>query len=192
MVNFSLKQTGLIIGIAIVFTFFIFFTIEAFYPQPKYEDYCNQTYRYSPRSMMVPYAEKTSCPDPWAPREVEECQVRKGTPTFKVDNVTGCDMYDTCDFCSIEFEKVNDVYQRNIFIISAIVGISSILFGLYFNVAFMSGGFLFGGILVLAVGTIRYFAQGHVDRYLRMIVLFVELLILIWIGYKKVVKKGKE
>src|SRR3989344_7417469 len=191
MVNFSLKQTALIIGIAIVFTFFVFFTVEAFYPQPKYEDYCNQTYKYSPRPIATPYdTQKTGCSDPWINKEVEKCQVDKGTPTFKVGD-NGCDVYDTCDFCSVQFQKQNDLYQRNIFIISAIVGIASILFGLYFSVAFMSGGFLFGGILVLAAGTIRYFASGHVDRYLRMAVLFVELVILIWIGYRKVVKKEK-
>jgi len=192
MVNFNLKETGLIVGIAIVFAFLIFFTIEAFYPQPKYEDYCNETYYPQSKPINEPYDQQVlRCGDVYARQEVQECNKQRGNPTFRYDNITRCDVFDTCDFCNLEYQKINDVYQRNVFIITAIVGIAAILFGLYFSVSFMSGGFLFGGILVLAAGTIRYFASGHVDRYLRMAVLFVELVILIWIGYRKVVKKEK-
>jgi len=56
----------------------------------------------------------------------------------------------------------------------------------------MAGGFLFGGIITLAYSTIRYFSKGNVDNWLRVIVLFVEILILIWIGYRKVVNKDKK
>ncbi|MBI2110578.1 hypothetical protein HYT51_02255 [Candidatus Woesearchaeota archaeon] len=192
MVNFNLKEAGLIVGIAILFAFFVFFSIEAFYPQPKYEDYCKDNYRYQPKLVTEPYEQQIQrCGDIYSSPEVQNCYQQKGNPTFKYDNSTKCDIFDTCDLCSILFEGNSDNYQRNIFIISAIVGIAAILFGLYFSVSFMSGGFLFGGILTLAAGTIRYFASGHVDRYLRMAVLFVELVILIWIGYRKVVKKEK-
>ena len=34
--------------------------------------------------------------------------------------------------------------------------------------------------------------MGNVDNWLRVIVLFIEILILIWIGYKKVVNKDKK
>ena len=193
MVNFNLKQFGLIVGIAIIFAFLVFFTIEAFYPQPKYEDYCNQTYYPQAKPIVEPYDQQVlRCGDVYANKEVQDCNQQRGNPTFRYDNITRCDVFEKCDMCNVAFQKVGDIYQRNIFIITAIVGVAAILFGLYFGVAFMSGGFLFGGIITLAAETIRYFASGHVDRYLRMAVLLVELIILIWIGYRKVVKKEKE
>ena len=190
MAIINLKQTGLIIGIAILFTFFIVFAIEAFYSAPKYEDFCKNNY-YGPDTYPAKVnGVAVNCTDPYSSKEARECTNKKGNPTFKEEN--GCSVFDKCDYCNNEYQLVNDIYQRNIFIVTAIIGIIAIIFGLYFGVEFVAGGFLFGGILTLAVGTIRYFSAGHVNKYLRVIVLFIEILILLWIGYKKVVNKDKK
>src|SRR3989338_9602981 len=189
MAIINLKQTGLIIGIAILFAFFAYFTIEAIYPSPKYEDFCtNQNYR-EPTPAKI--GTSVNCTDAWSSKEVQQCNTNKGAPEFKQDK-NGCDVFDKCNYCGKDYDEYNNKYQRNVFIITAIIGIIAIIFGLYFGIEFMAGGFLFGGIITLAYSTIRYFSMGNVDNWLRVIVLFVEILILIWIGYKKVVNKDKK
>jgi len=184
------KNIVLAISIVVILSMFLHYGFSTFKKAPLYEDFCNETYRYQTKPVIEPYDQQMQrCGDVYNGPEVQNCYQQKGNPTFKYDNLTKCDAFDTCDFCNTLFQEQNDRYQRNVFIITALVGIAAIIFGMYFGIAFMSGGFLFGGILTLAAGTIRYFAAGHVDRYLRMIVLFVEILILIWIGYKKVVRK---
>lgn len=188
MAIINLKQTGLIIGIAILLAFFVYFTIEALYPSPKYEDFCkNFNYRETP---VAKVNGAVNCTDVWQTKAVQECSSDKGSPEFKQD-VNGCDVFDNCNYCSRDFDRYNNKYQRNVFIITALIGIISIIFGMYFGVEFVAGGFLFGGIITLAYSTIRYFSRGNVDNWLRVIVLFIEILILIWIGYKKVVNKDK-
>ena len=189
MAIINLKQTGLIVGIAILFAFFVYFTIEAIYPSPKYEDFCKNQYYREP--IPVKQGMQVNCTNSWETKEVQECSVNKGSPEFKQD-VNGCDIFDKCNYCGKEHDEYNNKYQRNVFIITAIIGIIAIVFGLYFGIEFMAGGFLFGGIITLAYSTIRYFSRGNVDNWLRVIVLFIEILILIWIGYKKVVNRDKK
>lgn len=189
MAIINLKQTGLIIGIAILFAFFVYFIIEAIYPSPKYEDFCKNINYREPTPVKVGI--QVNCTDPWQSKGVQECSSNKGSPEFRQD-VNGCDIFDKCNYCSRDFDEYNNDYQRNVFIITAIIGIIAIIFGMYFGVEFVAGGFLFGGIITLAYSTIRYFSRGNVDNWLRVIVLFIEILILIWIGYKKVVNKDKK
>ena len=73
--------------------------------------------------------------------------------------------------------------------ITAPLGIIAIIFGLYFGIDFIGSGFMFGGIATLFYGTIRYF--GEANKYLRVIIIFAELLIVVWIGYKKLWAKQK-
>jgi len=188
MAIINLKQTGLIIGIAILFAFFVYFVIEAVYPSPKYEDLCNNINYREPTPAKVGI--QVNCTDPWQSKGVQECSLDKGSPEFKQDQ-NGCDVFDKCNYCGRDYENLNNDYQRNVFVLTAIIGIGAIIFGLYFGVEFVAGGFLFGGILTLAYSTIRYFSRGNVDKWLRVIVIFIEILILIWIGYKKVVGKNK-
>ena len=69
----QLKEKILAISIAIVFAFFVGYGINTFYKEPKYEDYCNQTHKYSPRPIATPYdTQKTGCSDPWINKEVDE------------------------------------------------------------------------------------------------------------------------
>ena len=189
MAIINLKQTGLIIGIAILFAFFVYFTIEAIYSSPKYEDFCKNNYFREPTPPKI--NGQVNCTDTWQSKEVQDCSANKGNPEFKQDS-NSCDVFDKCNYCNKEFDEFNNKYQRNVFIITAIIGIIAIVFGLYFGIEFMAGGFLFGGIITLAYSTIRYFSKGNVDNWLRVIVLFIEILILIWIGYKKVVNKDKK
>ena len=53
----------------------------------------------------------------------------------------------------------------------------------------VGSGFLLGGILTILVGTVRYF--GDMGRYARPIIILVELVLVIYLAYRKLGDKKK-
>ena len=183
MTNF--KQIALATGIAILSALFIILLVDAFYESPKYENFCD-TFREFPK--QIDYAtNRSTCPDPYFKyrKEIYQCQRDKGFPEFDYDE-KGCQTFNRCNFCEREFRQVEKKYNRNIFLIMAPLGITLILFGVFYKIAFLGSGFMFGGIIVLAYGTIRFFPD--MNRYIRVIVIFIELVLLLLIGIKKIKK----
>jgi|SRR3989344_3668360 len=185
----SIKQVPIIIGIAVLLTLFISLSLEAFYTSPKYEDFCKQ---YLPKAYPikepVPAVDTTKCRDIYSTKESIECSNSGGFPNTDYD-ANSCPIYAGCNYCQKDFDSVRKIHDRNIFLITAPLGIIAIIFGLYFGIDFIGSGFMFGGIATLFYGTIRYF--GEANKYLRVIIIFAELLIVVWIGYKKLWAKQK-
>ncbi len=184
----NIKQVPIIIGIAVLFTLFITLSIEAFYTSPKYEDFCTPALqsRLYPKE---PYAvsPQANCTYSRDQRETQ-CYADKGQVVYDYDT-KGCQVYKDCDFCQRDFDDQRKIHDRNIFLITAPLGLIAIIFGLYFGIDFIGSGFMFGGIATLFYGTVRYF--GEANKYLRVLIILIELLIVVWIGYKKLWAKQK-
>ena len=176
----SLKKIALTFGIAVLFTLFIVFLIDAIYETPKYENYC--TYNYPP---MVQKSGEYNCTSSYNETLVNKCYKDKGEVRYNYDE-KGCEKDAYCDYCSKEFNEKNSKYNKNIFYLSALIGIIAIIAGLYLPVGIdaISSGFIFGGVMIIIQGTFRVF--GDLGKISRVIVLGIELVLLIWIGYKKV------
>ncbi|MEK6826716.1 MAG: hypothetical protein AABX90_03735, partial [Nanoarchaeota archaeon] len=71
----------------------------------------------------------------------------------------------------------------NVFIVSMILGVIAIIISLLIAIDSISIGFMAGGILVVIVALIRYWSE--LGDKLRFVILTLVLIILIWIGYKK-------
>ena len=188
----DIKRYAMIVGITILFATLVFVTIDAFYPEPKYEDYCNQgNYaRYSYPEKPYPAGAVTSttnCTEVKLPNKASmECEKNGGFVEFDYDE-KGCQVKDSmrCNYCNKEFNEKQKRYNRDVFLISAPIGLAAIFLGILWAIDFLGSGFMFAGIAVLAVGTTRYF--GDMSKWMRVITIFIELLLLIWIGYKKLV-----
>lgn len=181
----EIKKVALTFGIAILFTLFIVFLIDAIYEQPEYNNYCNQTYYSEP----MPLAFQPNCTEEYNNQTlINECIKERGEIKYNYDK-NRCPKKVYCDYCSKDFTDKNTEYNKNIFYISAILGLIAIISGLYLPKKFdaISSGFIFGGILIITQGTFRVF--GDLNKISRVIILGIELIILIWIGYKKVKDK---
>ena len=215
----KIKQTILAISITIIFAFFVFYGIWAFYKGPKYEAYCNETSfesvhypkpflgepSYREPSQIV-YENESACSDvggKWIPRNYE-CQEtcpdgwwiineRDDFRTLRTCSdgsycpAGSCDPYFTC---RTNFENASKKYERNVFIIGMILGIAAVVISLLIKLDSVSIGFMAGGILVMIVALVRYWNE--LGDKLRFIILAVVLIILIWIGYKKLNPKLQE
>lgn len=165
----KLKRNVLTISITIIFALFIGFGIETFYESPDYDDYCDVA-----KEQLEVSSE-------------DECKLLNGTwnayPKMVEGNRTGyCDLYENC---RNKWDEVNESYNKNIFIITFIIGLIALVLGSYFvGVESVGSGIMGGGTLTIIYGTIRYWSD--LNDLMRFIILGIVLFILIWIGYKKI------
>ena len=163
------KKIILAIAIAILFVMFIAYAIETIYPSPVYNDYCR---------VEKQYYNQTDCEQAnftWTeyPTYIPEKMAPVGVSGY-------CD---TTSKCQKSYDDTNQVYNRNIFFISLIIGIITVIIAVLLSLESVSSGFMAGGVLLIIYGTIRYW--GSLSNWLRTIMLAFALAVLVWIGYKK-------
>jgi len=173
MKNFNALKWILVIGIVVVLNLFFNFAIKLVYDSPDFEVFCPV------EKVNISPTDQESCVESggsWTDQGV----VRD--PYAPAKEVTG--WCDTTFTCRAEYENVRDLYQRNVFVVLVILGIVSIVTGIFTaQVSSVSLGLSLGGVLSLIIGSIRYWSS--MDDYLRVIVLGIALIALIWLGVKK-------
>jgi len=178
----KLKRTILGISIAIILALFIGYGINTFYKPPRYEDFCEEEFL---EPMRVGETDISKCELIFkANQQFEEsCYQQNGIVRYET-NEDGCQVVKECDMCNKEFRDTREIYNRNVFIITAILGLICVIAGaIILKVESVSAGIMGGGVLTIIYGTLRYWGDmGDVGRF---IILGIVLFILIWMGYKK-------
>lgn len=174
----TLKETAVTVAIAVLFTTFVLVTIDALYPRPEYEKFCNNTYY---PSKIVPAS--ANCTYQQSPEEVE-CYNQEGMPETDYDE-NGCSYYRSCNYCSRDFNNAQKEYNNTFFLILAPLGALAIILGVYYSVEFLGSGFMFSGIILMFWGTVQNFSD--LDKFMRVAVIFAELLLVLFIAYKKII-----
>jgi hypothetical protein len=183
----DVRKIVIIFVIAVLFAVFSQTLIEAVYPSPKYEDYCVFA---SPKSYPAYYPGDTSKNCSFI--DTTECEKSRGFAEFKYNNATGCPTSYTCNYCQKDFDNANNNYSLFVFIVSSLIGLIGVAIGLFMPAKkndlneWIGTGFMLGGMIAIFIGTARYFAE--LGRYIRPIVIFIELVIVIFIAYKKLKK----
>ncbi len=173
----KVKENILAIAIAIILVLFIGYGINVIYAPPERTDYCKEEYKDI--------------------QTKEGCEQEGGKWTYYQEdgvkpvegNRTGwCNQFYECEK---EYDAVRDIYERNVFIISLVIGIIAIIVGgVVLASESVGAGILGGGVLIAIYGTLRYW--GDMSKYIRIIILGIVLFVLIWIGYKKIEKNIKK
>ena len=191
----AIKKWALALAIAIVLNLFVNYGISVFYKAPQYNDFCTGQgpYRepYYPAKPYPDFTQQNCTPIAVSEQMQKSCNEQKGYIAYKY-NSTGCPTEAYCETCQVQFDAVNQKYSRNIFFITAVIGIIAIIVGLvYVHLDPIASGFMFGGIFVLIYGTIRVF--GNLSKVMRVVVLGIELVVLVYIGIKTITRgKRKE
>lgn len=163
------KKLAMALSIVIILNVFFNVAIDTFYKMPDWQTYCPETLN------SVSYENKTMCEDAggmWSEN--------MGYP--KEVGVTGyCNAQYTCQK---EYTDAFSVYNRNVFVVLTALGALTIIAALFTVLPnAVSSGLLYGGVLSLIIGTIRFWSD--MDDYIRFIVTGVVLLLLITVGVKK-------
>lgn len=178
------KRVAMVIAIVVLLPLFVGLFTDAVYKEPKYENYCNNTYYDYPKTAP---AIPVNCTDTGADPQVQKCYNEKGTPEFSYD-AKGCQQLKLCNYCSVHFDTARQKYNRNIFFVLLPLGLIIVLIGIYFMVDYLGAGLMFAGLIVMFYATFRYFSD--MSKMLRALVILAELLVIMWIGYKKIENKS--
>lgn len=164
MVNKTSSQSGtdyrkLIVSlvIGVLFTIFVFTSIAAVYPDPEYD--CYDDY---PRYYLDDRQNMTDAQ--WQLREQE---LRE---------------------CSDAHQQAREQHSFMIFLISSITGLIVLILAMYLPITngvgmAIASGLLMGGLLTIFIGTIG--GWSGIGQYVRPVVILVELVLVIWVAYKK-------
>ncbi|MFH0875109.1 MAG: hypothetical protein V1859_04165 [archaeon] len=184
------RKIIVIFVIAVIFAIFANSAIEAIIPVPKYEEYCKT--QYEPKSYPLISDQNNNCTRFVIPNNLSDsCQPKDGYIAYKYDNY-GCITDAYCDSCNIIFDKENQKYNLFVFFSLSIIGIAAIAFGLVMPMSnpineWVGSGFILGGLLSIFIGTARYY--GDMARFARPIVMLLELILVIYLTYRKLGKK---
>ena len=192
--TFKIKETILGFAIAIIFVFFVVFGIKAFYKEPKYENFCKLGVPIDFVSgkhgfYAEPYPARMKEPDQnvCSKSNVEYDKFRKSCAEKNADVIyeyddKGCQIAKECTSCNVDFDKARNIYFRNVFIISGIVGILAIIIGAILHLTSVSAGLFGGGVLTIIYGTQNYWSE--LADWARFIILGIALAVLIFLGYR--------
>ena len=174
----KVKSIALAISIAIVINIFFNYGIFTFYKEPEWNDFCVDR----PYPLIENRQDCETAGGKWSDQAFQEVP----RPAAPLEEGKG-KFQGYCDYqfyCRQEFEGKHSVYNRNVFLILLVLGLATLFIGIYSKKSeSVANGLLFGGILSIIIGTIRYWS--NMDDYLRFIFSGIALALLIYIGYKK-------
>jgi len=166
----TFKKIAITLSMVLMLNVFFNYGISAFYPEPKYDDYCG---KYNGKD----YQTKEKCLEEGGFWQEAQNPANEG----KARPVQGfCNIYEKC---GKEFESRRNAYNKNVFIILSILGLLSLGLGLAIKVSVISLGFMYGGFISFFIGTVRFWSV--MDDYLRFAISGFTLAIIVWLGYKK-------
>ena len=158
--------------------------VQAFYPAPEYEDFCG-----SREFRVFPPEGSLDCVISGELRnKMNSCSDVGGLVRNQYDD-GGCVIDIECDECNLNYDSARDDYSRNIFFITLIVGVITLIVGFsILKIEPVGSAVLGGGIWAIFYGTVwnwRNFGAG-----IRFVLLLIVLTILIWIAIRLNKRKG--
>ncbi len=164
------KSKAVIFSVAVAFVsvFFFAYAVQAVYPAPQYDDFCDRSVDY------VAYDNAGDC----------EAVGGKWDSFVEVPKEVGrsghCDVEFTC---RDDYEEARKPYERNVFFANLILGIVLFVVAFFLGIEAVSSGLMGGAVMLIVYGSMRYW--GELSDVWRTLMLGVALGILIYLGYKK-------
>lgn len=178
----DIRRVLIVFIIAILFTFLVFQSIFAVNLRPEYNDFCDNR-------LQKPIG--TECETINVSTIAQQnCSEQDGRIAYDYDS-SGCPESYYCETCSNEYDEARERYNMNVFLISAVIGLIAIVLALYLPTReelneWIATGFMLGGLLTIFFGTFAYIWDiGELGRFIRPLVFLLEIVIIIFVAYKK-------
>ena len=178
------KNLVLGVGIIVVFALVLWQGIEAFYPSPQYEKFCNLNIPQAP--LLKP---DTFCNSSINMQNQEQrCYQQRGNPIYEY-NDKGCQIsVRECDLCNLDLEKAQDEHAKKAFYIALIVGLIVLIIGYSILTIEPVGSALIGsGIWSFFWGTVVNWR--NLSSIWRFLLLLIALILIIYITIRLNTKK---
>jgi len=183
-----LAKTFLAIGIAIIFAVFVSYGLHVIYEPPKYDSsYSNDCYKTYNCEQQINNCQKQYAPSDPRYKGYTDC---RSTITQTAEYKSCQELYNKCNE---EFQKQTPSYihSRNSFYILIVIGIITIITGIFLTSLEGIGSGLIGGGVLTVLWSLFYTYQYWftLNKYIKLIALGIVLAVLIYFGYKKIEKK---
>lgn len=125
---------------------------------------------------------------PEYPVELQYSMVRPGEPVDATAEAERMKLQVKNDAAFKEFQKLNEIYNRNVSIISLVAAVIMLILSLSLlkQIMVIADGVLLGGVLTLGYSVIRGFSSN--DDMVRFLVVSASLIIALVLGYLKFVR----
>ncbi len=168
----KIKNIALALAIIVLLNLFVYTGIRTFYKEPDRALFCGDIYSRGP---IYTEEECIAAGGQWYPYpQPVQGELGKPAPTGSCNEKAVCQKL---------YEETIKPYDRNVFIIYVILGLLSLFIGFLIKADAVSAGLNFGAVILFFTGTARFWRE--MDDYLRFIVVTIALVIVIWLGYKK-------
>jgi len=164
----NIKALILSVVIAIVLSSFIIYTIQVFDPSPEWEDYCSESIRGPKIARGIDASEEIV--------DQTTCEAEEGAKW----------MNGYCDYnyqCQMDYNDARDKHRFIVFLVAVPTGIVALALGISLALPSVSSGLMLGGVFLTIFGTGNYWDK--FSNIVRVLILGIALVILIWLGYKK-------
>lgn len=177
----EIKEYFIGIAIFILTLFVVIYGINTFYPNPEYNDFCEDE-KTSPSTRL-----NTS----------QACEESGGKwNSYDAPSVPQKEARGYCDlsyYCREDYQNAEEKHDMIVFIVSIPLGILIILAGLFFfRLDSTSFGLMAGGVATLIYGAGTYWQHG--ENWFKFLISFIGLIALIFIAHwfdKRFIKTGK-
>lgn len=193
---FDIRKIAVIFVIAILFSIFTFTLTEAIHPGPEYSDFCNDTFKIRTQDSCNEIGGKWTADDLSSTAQYNCQEIKSNENDVTLDcrkNFEKPSGYCEADYtCSQNYDDADKKHSLFTFLFAAIFGIIGIVYGMYANPKdnikqWIGSGFMIGGLINIFFGTMMYFQ--YTDRFVRPLIIFVELVLVIFIAIKQFSKK---
>lgn len=160
------------IGIAVLLFILVMLGTRVFYPEPLYEDYCNQSI-YSQPVGIYDYA---MCVDNIT---VGSCRLQIQNSSKSIYEKQNAEQ----EKCNTAFQEASKSYGKNLFVINNVVGIIAVIVSMFlFAMVNIAAGVSFAGLILIIYGFMRGW-QGTGD-ILKFVVAFIVTTLFIFLAVK--------
>lgn len=165
-----LVRWSLVAGIVIVLNMFFNYTISLVYKEPVYPNTQSQIIEQikTQQSCIAIGGQWTEAPIAPMPDNTQPKSAGYCDPDYTA---------------RLEYEAAHKVYDRNVFIVLAVLGILSLVGGTLLSVEILALAFSWGGVLSLLIASMRYWSAA--DNLIKVLILGAALGALIWVTVKK-------
>ena len=189
----AVRNIVLGIGIFVVYLLMLAYGIEAFYPSPRYDQFCTggetrQFYLGKPYPIDVAQCTLTQ----QIREQTDACYASEGQPVYEYNN-SGCMVaLKECNYCNKEFNEAVQAHGKSLFVIALIAGIITLLIGYHILKSEPVGSALMAsGIGAIFYGSVRNWENlSDIWRFLLLLAALI-LLILITVRVNRVGAKKR-
>jgi len=179
----DIRKYGIAIAVAILSAILIYSIADAIAPQVDYNR-CYEGQRYG---LDVPRAQQTACTDAQIVDAERQACLDAGNAYEPRYGLDGCVSEYVCNDCYRLQEEAREQRNAIIFYVAVGLGLLFVIAGFMLPLGtvheWVGLGLIIGGVISMFIGTVQYWSD--LARWMRPIIIAIELAILLAIVYKR-------